>query len=95
MILNIPLITDLLHLHEQQQIIIDERLQRANLRCRTFDYQPGDEILILTNNPTTLQDHGVGPFSITQVHMNGTITFQHTPHIVERINIRRVKPCRH
>ena len=32
MILNIPLITDLLHLHEQRQIIIDERLRRANLQ---------------------------------------------------------------
>ena len=36
MILNIPLITDLLHLHERRQIIIDERLRRANLRCRTL-----------------------------------------------------------
>ena len=54
MILNIPLITDLLHLHERRQIIIDERLRCASLRRRTFDYQPGDEILILTNYPITL-----------------------------------------
>ena len=45
-------------------------------------------MLILTNNPTTLQDCGIGPFTITQVHTNGTITFQRTSHIVERINIR-------
>ena len=95
MILNIPLITDLLQLHERRQIIIDERLRRANLRCRKFDYQPGDEILILTNNPTTLQDRGVGPFTITQVYTNGTVTFQRTPHIVEQINIRRIKPYWH
>ena len=95
MILNIPLVTDLLHLHERRQVIIDNRLQRANLHQRTFDYQPGDEILILTNNPTTLQNHGIGPFSITQVHTNGTITFQCTPHIVERINICQVKPYCH
>ena len=75
MILNIPLITDLLLLHERQQIIIDDRLQRATIRCSTFDYQPGDQILILTNNPTTLQDRGIGPSTITQVHTNGTITF--------------------
>ena len=79
----------MLHLHERRQIIINERLRRANLRRRTFDYQPGDQILILTNNPTTLQDRGIGPFTITQVHTNGTITFQRTPHIVERINICR------
>ena len=64
------------------------------MRHRTFDYQPGDQILILANNPTTLQDRGIGPFSIIQFHTNGTITFQRTPHIVERINIRRVKPYR-
>ena len=60
-----------------------------------MDYQHGDEILILTDNPTTLQDHSIGPFPITQIHTNGTITIQHTPHIVERINIRQVKPYRH
>ena len=87
MVLNIPLITDLLHLHEQRQVIIDDRLQQ-----RIFDYQFGDEILILTTDPTTLQDRGIGLFSIIQVHTNGTVTFQRTPHIVERINIRRVKP---
>ena len=83
LMLNIPLNTDLLDLHKRRQIIIDERLRRANLRHKTFDYQPGDEILILTNNPTTLQDRGIGPFTITQVHTNGTITLQRTPHIVE------------
>ena len=41
MILNIPLITDLLYLHERRQNIIDEQLQHANLRRRTFDYKPG------------------------------------------------------
>ena len=95
MVLNIHMITDLLQLHERRQVIIDDRLRRANLCRRTFDYQPGDEILILTTDPTTLQDRGIGPFSITQVHTNGTITFQRTPHIVERINIRRIKPYRH
>ena len=57
-----------------------------------MDYQPGDEILILTDSPTTLQDHGIGPFPFTQVHTNGTVTIQHTPHIVEHINICQVKP---
>ena len=61
------------------------------MRRRTFDYQPGDEILILTNNPTTLQDRGIGPFTITQVHTNGTITFQCTLHIVEGIDTFHVK----
>jgi hypothetical protein len=74
------------------KIILDERLRRANLCCRIFDYTSGDQILILTNNPTTLYDRGIGPFTITQVYTNGTITFQCTPHIVECVNISQVKP---
>ena len=95
MILNIPLLADLHQLHTRRQIIIDERLRHANLRRRPMDYQPGDDILILTDNPTTLQDRRIGPFRITQVHTNVTITIQRTPHIVERINICRVEPYRY
>jgi hypothetical protein len=57
-----------------------------------MDYQPGDDILILTDKSTTLQDCGIGPFRIIQVHTIGTITIQCTPHIVEHINILQVKP---
>ena len=95
MILNIPLIADLHQIHRRRQIIIDENLRRTNLRRRTMDHQPGDEILILIDNPTTFQDRSIGPFPITQVHTNGTVTIQHTPHIVKHINIRQVKPYRH
>jgi hypothetical protein len=40
-----------------------------------------------------LDDRGQGPFSIIQVHANGTVTFQRTTgmHITERINIRHIK----
>ena len=67
MIINKPFITDLL----QQHINIDEKLQFANLHHFTFDYQPGDEILILTTIPIIFQDSGIVPFTITQVHTNG------------------------
>ena len=67
----------------------------SKFTLQIFDYQPGDKVLILMNNPTTLQDFGIGPFIITQFHTNGTVTFQRTPHIVERINICQVKPNWH
>ena len=74
-------------------MIIDERLRRANFRRRSYDYKVDDEILILLDNPTTtLDDSGRGPYTIIQVHANGTVTFQRTMHITERINIRRIKP---
>ena len=57
-----------------------------------MDYQPGDEILKLTDNPSTLQDCGIGPFHMTQVCRNGSISIQHISHFVEHINICQVKP---
>lgn len=61
-----------------------------------MEYQPGDEILTLTDSPTTLQDCGIGPFLITQVHTNGTITITITMYstywgVYQWINIWRVK----
>ena len=33
-----------------------------------------------------------GPYVITEVHVNGTITIQLGPNVTERINIRQVIP---
>ena len=48
-----------------------------------MDHQPGDDILILTDNPTTLQECGIGLFLNTQVHTNRTAGF----------NLPTVSPC--
>ena len=94
MILNIPLITDLQRLHKCQQTLNDEQLRQNNLHQRHADSQPGDSILLLTDNPSSLQDRAFGPFLITQVHTNGTVTFQRSQFIQECINIGRIKPYR-
>ena len=60
-----------------------------------MDYQPGDEIILLIDIPTTLQDCGIDPFLTSQIHTNRSITTQHTPHIAECINICLVKPHWH
>jgi len=81
------LIKDLQLTNQWQQVIIDECLHCANFRHLSCDYKVGDKILILLlDNPTTtLDDHGLGPYSIIQVHANGTVTgtFQQTMHITE------------
>ena len=92
MILNIPLITDLQLLHKRGQTLIDEQLRQNILHRRHANYQPGDSILLLTDNPLSLQNRAFGPFLITQVHTNGTVTFQRSQFIQERINIRQIKP---
>jgi hypothetical protein len=95
MILDIPLLANLHDIQQRRQLIIDDRLRRANLKRRSFDYQVGQQVLLLADNPDKLQDRASGPFPITQVHANGTITIQRTPYYRERINIRRVKPYFH
>jgi hypothetical protein len=65
----------------------------ANNRKRiTYDYQPNQEVLKLVFRPKKLEPRAVGPYRINVVHTNGTVTIQLTPHTVERISIRRVKP---
>jgi putative transposase len=94
MFLNIPLIANLQTIQDRRQILIDENLRRQNLKRRTFDYIIGQEVLIKVPNPRKLDDKAEGPYSITQVHVNGTITIRRTAHVTERINIRRVIPYR-
>ena len=43
--------------------------------------------MILADQADKLQICGHGPYVITQVHTNGTVTFQRTPNVRERINI--------
>jgi transposase InsO family protein len=94
MLLNIPLIADFQLLRDKRQALIDEQLMRANRSRISHDYQPGEEVLVLTYKPTKLQERAVGPFVIEQVHTNGTVTIRRNPHVVERINIRRIRPYR-
>lgn len=92
MFLDIPLHADLLAIQARRQNIVNENLRRSNLRRRTFDYQVGQQVMIVHHNPATLGPRVQGPFPIHQVHVNGTVSIRHGPHVVERINICRLKP---
>ncbi len=59
-------------------------------------YSPGDQILILLDaderrGQPKLSVPTRGPFTITAVHTNGTVTINRG-NITETINIRRIKP---
>ena len=74
--------------------MIDENNRRANLRPIFKDYVAGDEVLVHTYNPATLQERAEGPFCVAQVHVNGTLNIDRGPNVQERINIRHVHPYR-
>jgi hypothetical protein len=55
------------------------------------DYQPNQKVLKLQYKPDKLTPRATGPYWITSVHTNGTITIQLTPHTRQRISICNAK----
>ena len=94
MLLNIPFIADMQLLRDKRQLLIVEKLMRANRSRISYDYRPGDEVLILAYKPDKLDPRAIGPFRIERVHVNGTVTIRRNAHVTERVNIRRVRPYR-
>ena len=69
-------------------------MQRANAKRRTWDYQPEDMVLRKTFKPTKLGEQTTGPYRVSKVHCNGTVTLILNDDVTERINIRRILPFR-
>ena len=92
MFLNIPLIADWHAITTKREHILNKNLRRANKKRRRFDYAPNQQVLKELHDPTKLGNRTKGPYKITQVHTNGTITIELRPTVTERINIRRVIP---
>lgn len=93
MLVNIPYVADFLALRNSRQLQIDKRLLRANQSRIPRDYQVNDLVYARNNNATNKLDPvWIGPFPVTRVHTNGTITFARPHGVVERRNIRQIKP---
>ena len=94
MLLNIPVIVDLLQIQEGRQLRINENLRRQNARRKEYDYRIGGQVLVKVFNPKKLDQRAEGPFEITQVFTNGSVEIRRSPTVYERINIRRLVPFR-
>jgi transposase InsO family protein len=94
MVLPIPLIANFELIRQRRQAMVDENNRRQNLRRRFYDYNVGDEVLIVDRNKNrpTLAPISIGPFVVQQSHVNGTVTILRAPNVYERINIRRLRP---
>ena len=60
-----------------------------------FNYKVGQKVLIGKDTYKTLgklKQRYIGPYLIVMVHVNGTLTIRKRPNVLERINVRRVKP---
>ena len=94
MFLDIPLIADILAINNNRQKLVDQRLLRANRRRIRHDYAIGDQVWkrMYLGFSDKLQPSVEGPYPIEQVFTNGTVNIRTSPNVVERINIRRIKP---
>ena len=94
MLLPLPVLADYELVRQRRQSIIDSNARRENARRIRHDYNVDDMVLVSVPNPSSLQERATGPFRVTRVHTNGTVTIERTPNVYERINIRRVRPYR-
>jgi hypothetical protein len=94
MFLNIPLTADWHLIARHCEQLINESLRRQNLKRRTYDYVVSQKVLKKVHEPTKLGERTEGPYTIVTVHVNGTVSIELSPGIIERINIRRIIPYR-
>ena len=68
---------------------------RQNTKRRTYNYAQNQKVLKKVHDPTKLGIRTSGPYKIKKIHCNGTVMMElPPPGVSERINIRRVIPCR-
>ena len=92
MLFDIPYIADWAAIGQRRQASVDKYNARENARRIDFDYAVGHKVMIQKDGHIRkAEDKYLGPFTITQVHTNGTIRIQRGT-MSERINIRRVTP---
>jgi hypothetical protein len=92
MFLDIPLLANLATICQNRQQLSNENLPWDNLKWRSQDYQPGQEVLLLIPDPKILEPRAIWSFPVHQVHTNGMISILWNPHVLEWINIWQVWP---
>ena len=94
MFLDIPLIANILAIRNNRQLLVEKRLLCDNAKRIKHDYPIDNKVWKKQHlefsdklNPTMQ-----GPYKITRVHTNRTVTLQLSPNVTKRINIRRIRP---
>ena len=94
MVLNIPVLADFRLLQQRKEAVIRYNLLNENRKRISYDYAQGEQVLKLVYKPNKMEPRALGPYPITRVHTNGTVTIKLTNEVSERINIRQIKPYR-
>ena len=81
MLMDLPLVIDLHHLHDLRKAHVDERLLRANKERIPHEYVVNESVYVRTNYSSSDKAKPMfkGPFPIVQVHTNNTVTLRTAP----------------
>ena len=94
MFLDIPLISEILAIQNNRQLLVNKRLLRENAKRIKHDYAIDDKVWKKQHIGFSdkLKPTMQVPYNITRVHTNGTVTIQLSPNVTERIDIHRIRP---
>ena len=92
MMINVPLISNLMAIGNRRQHLVDENLRRINAKRINHSYNIGDWIKFVEYSPDKLDCRTHGPNPIVRVFANRTVCMQLAPHIQETVNIRKLFP---
>ena len=90
-ILNSKHVADWEHIRQRKQLRINHNNKRENMRRNNHQYKIGDKILVKRKKNSKQELEFMGPFPITKINENGTVSFQKGI-IIDAVNIRRIKP---
>ena len=92
MLFDIPYLADWVTIGRRRQEQVDKSNTLENKRRLDYDYKVNDKVLIIKKGIIRkVEDPNEGPYTITQVHTNGTVRIQRGA-ISERLHIRRLHP---
>ena len=93
MLFDIPYLVDWHAVGRRRRESVELNNARENSRRVNWDYAVGQLVLLRNEDGKTCKakDKSLGPYTIVQVHTNGTVRIQRGS-ISERLNIRRIKP---
>jgi hypothetical protein len=92
MLFDIPFVADWHKIGERRQSLTNHGNQHENAKCIDYDYKVGDEVLVINEGILRKAESAYGkePWTITTVHMNGTIRIQCGTK-TEQLSIQRVE----
>ena len=92
MFLNVTLVADWQTIYCKREHHVKQNLRKANAKRRSFDYAEGQQVLKKVHNPKSFGVITTGPYPIQRVHVNGNLTIELRPGLLNKINIRRLVP---